>query len=70
VNCPDEEKIVSSSERRRELRRRRHRRKKVSIFKRKLASATVSEKGIIADKLRHLTPGGEVIVEAWELEKR
>jgi hypothetical protein len=61
---------VSCSERRRELRRRRHRRKKINIFKRKLTSATVSEKAIIADKLRHLTPGGKVIVEAWELEKR
>jgi hypothetical protein len=61
---------VSCSERKRELGRRRHRRKKVKIMARKLASATVSEKAVIADKLRNLTPGGEVIIESWELEKR
>jgi len=61
---------VSCSERKKELRRRRHREKKIKIFARKLASATVSEKAIIADKLRSLTPGGEVIIESWELVKR
>jgi hypothetical protein len=61
---------VSYSERKRELRRRRHRKKKIKIFARKLATATVSEKGVMADKLRSLTPGGRVIVENWELEKR
>jgi hypothetical protein len=61
---------VSCSERKRELRRRRHRQKKVKIMARKLASATVSERGIIADKLRNLTPGGEVLVASWDLEKR
>jgi hypothetical protein len=61
---------VSCSERKRELRRRRHRRKKVSIFARKLKKATVSERGVIAEKLRSLSPGGAVIVESWELEKR
>ncbi|MGA2797794.1 MAG: DUF6800 family protein [Thermoguttaceae bacterium] len=61
---------MSCSERKRELRRRRHRKKKIGIFARKLASATVSEKAVIADKLRNLTPGGEVLVENWELVKR
>ncbi len=61
---------MSCSERRKELRRRRHRRKKVSIFSAKLAKATVSEKAIIAEKLRALTPGGEQIIDRWELEKR
>ncbi len=61
---------MSCSERKRELRRRRHRQKKVGILARKLASATVSEKGVIADKLRNLTPGGEVIIENWDLVKR
>jgi hypothetical protein len=61
---------VSCSERKRELRRRRHRRKKVSIFARKLQKATVSEKGVIAEKLRSLTPGGDQIVTRWDLEKR
>jgi hypothetical protein len=63
-------RFVSCSERRKELRRRQHRRKKINILKRKLVTATVSEKALIAEKLRRLTPGGEVVVEAWELEKR
>ena len=61
---------MSCSERKKELKRRRHRRKKVSIFARKLEKATVSERGFIAEKLRALTPGGEVIVARWDLEKK
>lgn len=58
------------SERRKEIKRRRHRRKKVTQFARKLANATVSERADIAKKLRSMTPGGQVIVDAWDLEKR
>lgn len=58
------------SERRKELKRRRHRRKKVSLFAKNLAKATVSERAVMADKLRNMTPGGDVIIDAWELEKR
>ncbi len=61
---------MSCSERKKELRRRRHRRKKVSQFSRKLAKATVSERAAIADKLRALSPGGQVVIDAWEIEKR
>ena len=61
---------MSCSERKRELRRRRHRKKKVALLARKLKKATVSERGVIAEKLRALTPGGETIVSRWELEKR
>jgi hypothetical protein len=61
---------VPSSERRKEIKRRRHRRKKVAQFARKLPKATVSERAAIAEKLRNMTPGGQVIVDAWELEKR
>jgi hypothetical protein len=61
---------VSASERQRELRRRRHRSKKLAILNRKLATATVSEKTVIADKIRNLTPGGEVIIGRLDLEKR
>jgi hypothetical protein len=64
------EQFVSCSERKRELRRRRHRRKKIAILARKLTKATVSEKAIIAEKLRALTPGGEVIIANWDLVKR
>ncbi len=58
------------SERRKEIKRRRHRRKKVAQFARKLEKATVSERSAIADKLRSMSPGGQVIVDDWELEKR
>ena len=61
---------MPSSERRKEIRRRRHRRQKKLHFARKLRNATVSETVAIADKLRALTPGGQAIVERWELEKR
>lgn len=61
---------MSCSERKRELRRRRHRSKKMDIFARKLVSATVSEKLVIADKLRSLTSGAASIIENWELVKR
>ncbi len=61
---------MPSFERRKELKRRRHRRKKIQLFRRKLESATVSERAAIAEKLRKLTPGAEVIIQAWELEKR
>jgi len=61
---------VSCSERKRELRRRRHRRSKISILARKLEKATVSERTLMADKLRALTPGGNGIAARWELEKR
>ena len=61
---------VPSNERHKEIKRRRHRRKKVALFARKLAKATVSERAIIADKLRSLTPGGQVIIDRWDLEKR
>ena len=61
---------MPASERRKELKRRRHRRKKVGQFARKLEKATVSERAVIAEKLRALTPGGQVIIENWGLEKR
>jgi len=61
---------VPCSERRKELKRRRHRRKKVALFSRKLANATVSERAAIADRLRSMTPGGQTIVDQWDLEKR
>lgn len=61
---------MSCSERKRELRRRRHRKKKMSVLSRKLAKATVSERTLIADKLRALTPGGEAIIANWDIEKK
>jgi hypothetical protein len=61
---------VRSSERKRELRRRRHRTKKLAVMARKLEKATVSEKTVLAEKLRSMTPGGEVVIDRWELVKR
>ena len=61
---------MSLSERKQELKRRRHRKKKCKIFARKLLKATVSEKTVIAEKLRALTPGCEVLIAAWDLEKK
>ncbi len=61
---------MSCSERKRELRRRRHRRKKVAILSRKLEKATVSERTVIAEKIRSMTPGCEEIIAQWDLEKR
>jgi hypothetical protein len=55
-------------ERMRELRRRRHRRKKVSILTRKSKKASGADRVIIAEKLRKLTPGSEVIIERLKLE--
>ncbi len=61
---------MSISERKKELKRRRHRRKKLSTFARKLKKATVSEKGVIAEKIRNLTPGSEIVLGNWDLDKR
>lgn len=59
---------MPTSERTKEIKRRRHRRKKTDQLKRKLAKATVSEKELIARKLRALTPGADKIIGDWELK--
>jgi hypothetical protein len=61
---------VAGSERSREVRRRRHRKKKLGVFKRKIETATVSEKQHIAGKIRALTPGAETVIRALALEDR
>ena len=58
------------SERGKEIKRRRHRQKKKLQFARRLKKATVSERNVIADKLRKLTPGGNTIISNWGLEER
>ncbi len=63
-------RAVGSSERQRELRRRRHRRVKIDQLKRRAATASVSEKNVIAEKIRKLTPGGEEIIAVMGLEER
>jgi U3 small nucleolar ribonucleoprotein component len=56
------------TERTRELRRRRHRRKKVTKLLTKAEKANPSEKSVIVEKLRKLTPGADVIVANNGLE--
>jgi hypothetical protein len=57
-------------ERHRELRRRRSRKKKMAVLKRKVRTASVSEKAAIAAKIRQLTPGSEQIIAELNLEER
>lgn len=61
---------MSISERKKEIKRRRHRRQKVAKLKQRVVKATVSEKQVIAHKLRDLTPGAELIIENLKLEER
>ncbi|MCH2594878.1 MAG: hypothetical protein MKZ95_03565 [Pirellulales bacterium] len=58
---------MGCSERQKEIRRRRKRREKITRFRSRLAKASQSEKTEIARKLRGMTPGSEVLIEAWEL---
>jgi hypothetical protein len=55
------------SERHKEIKRRRHRRKKLAHLQGRLKKATVSEKAVIATKIRNLTPGAELLIERWGL---
>lgn len=57
------------SERHKEIRQRRHRRKKLLLLSKKLKTAKVSERPVIVDKLRKLTPGADVIIANWGLAK-
>jgi hypothetical protein len=59
---------VAGSERQREIRRRRHRKQKLGVFKRRAEGASESEKKIMAQKIRNLTPGGEVVIANLGLE--
>ena len=65
-----ERKNVGCSERRTEIKQRRHRRKRMQQYKKRLKKATISEKTMMAEKLRRLTPGAQVLIEAWNLEER
>ena len=60
---------MPSSERQRELRRRRTRKKKVEHYRKRAQVASDSEKEVIANKLRGLTPGAEILIEQMNLIK-
>ena len=61
---------MGCSERRKEIKRRRHRRKKIEHYKKRVTKATVSEKTVIAQKIRSITPGAEKLIETLDLEER
>jgi hypothetical protein len=61
---------VPISERKKEIKRRRHRRKKLDRYKQKLAKASESDKAVIAQKIRDLTPGAEGLVRDLKLEDK
>lgn len=61
---------MSCSERRKELKRRRQRKKKVTKLKTRAATGSVSEKAMVAGKIRDITPGAEVIITKLGLEER
>ena len=54
-------------ERASELRRRRHRKAKLTRLKRSLEKASKSEKGVIAAKVRRLSPGAEQLLADWKV---
>jgi len=58
------------SNRMKEIKRRRHRKQKVAKFQSKLKKATTSEKLAMAEKLRKMTPGAEVLIGAMGLAER
>jgi hypothetical protein len=58
------------SNRMKEVKRRRHRREKLAKFNAKLKKATTSEKLSMAEKLRKMTPGCDVLIERMGLEDR
>lgn len=61
---------MGAIERRKELKRRRHRQAKVTRLKQRVEKATASEKAVIAEKLRRLTPGGEAVIAQLGLEEK
>ena len=58
------------SDRAQEIKRRRHRKKKLAKLATKLKKANASERIAIAQKLRDMTPGAEVIIKNWDLAER
>ena len=65
-----EHPVSGISDRKQEIKRRRHRRQKLGKFQQRLKKATVSEKAMMAEKIRKLTPGAEVIIKTMKLEER
>jgi hypothetical protein len=58
------------SNRMKEVKRRRHRKQKLAKMQTKLKKATTSEKLAMADKLRRMTTGCDVLISRMGLEDR
>ena len=58
------------SNRMKEVKRRRHRRQKLTKLQSRLKKATTSEKLVMAEKIRKLTPGCDGIIARMGLEDR
>ena len=58
------------SDRHQEIRRRRTRKKKIAKLALKIPKASASEKAVIAQKLRNMTPGAVELIERLGLEAR
>ena len=59
---------MSISERKKEIRRRRKRRENYAEMKAKLPKADVAAKAKIVEKLKKLSPGADVLIQAWGLK--
>ncbi|MFM7205691.1 MAG: DUF6800 family protein [Planctomycetaceae bacterium] len=58
------------SNRMKEVKRRRHRKQKIAAMSTKLKKATTSEKLAMAEKLRKMTTGCDVLIARMGLEDR
>jgi hypothetical protein len=58
------------SNRMKEVKRRRHRRRKLAKLQVRVKKATTSEKLVMAEKLRKLTPGCDELIARMGLEDR
>ena len=58
------------SNRMKEIKRRRHRKQKVAKFQMKVKKATTSEKLVMAEKLRKMTSGADVLIAKMGLVER
>jgi hypothetical protein len=61
---------MAGVERNREIKRRRKRKQQIERMKRRIQSATASEKSEIARKLRRLTPGADTVIAALGIKVR
>lgn len=61
---------MGCSERQKEIKRRRNRKVKIKKLKKHVIKANASEKPVIANKLRALSPGAEAMIQELKLEDK